>query len=383
MFNKQRNPKEPPILSWVITIILFMVGAWPIALFTLFRIITVGSITSPPKRQNHPYTIYEPIDLEPVEETRPAKKSTRRQPVRRKGSVPIPKNWGRKLSTIGLILTVIFGIYLFGVVFDVLSYWEYGLMSYEIEQLLQATGFFGGSLLVFLLGLARKRKASRYTRYLQLIGRRETVSIPTLAEALPVSYRKACDDLQDMLERSFLPTGYIDRNAKMLILSENGLRDEVPKPQPEPKATPKEQPKSEEPDVLQQIRYLRDNIEDEAMRQKVDRIGEITARILEYQKSHPDSAEELRSFLNYYLPTTLKILRSYEQMEEQRINGENIRTTKAKVEGMMDKVVEGFETRLDKLFHTEAVDITSDIQVLEQMLQQDGLAGEDLKMPRL
>ena len=116
------------------------------------------------------------------------------------------------------------------------------------------------------------------------------------------------------------------------------------------------------------------------MSRKIDRIGEITAKILDYQRQHPDSEPELRSFLNYYLPTTLKILRSYAQMENQGIEGENITAAKQRIEGMMDKVVEGFEKRLDKLFRSDAVDITSDVQVLEQMLQQDGLSADELKI---
>lgn len=378
MLNQQRNPKEPPILSWAITIGLFLVGAWPIALFTLFRILSVGSITSPPKQQKRPLNApREPIDLEPVA-NKPAKKAKVPKPARRSGTVPIPKNWGKRLCFWGLIAAVVTGLILGDTLLETLSELKHGLTFDDIQELLQPTGFFAGSLVVLFCGLSRKGKAARYRRYLQLIGQRETISVETLADALPVSYRHACNDLQDMLERGYLPAGYINRNSRMLILSESGLREEAPKPQ---KPVP-EQPPAQEDNVLHQIHQLRDSIEDSAMRQKVDRIGEITARILDYQKAHPDCAAELRSFLDYYLPTTLKILRSYEQMEEQRIDGENIRTTKAKVEGMMDQVVEGFETRLDKLFHAEAVDITSDVQVLEQMLRQDGLTGEDLKLPR-
>ena len=378
MLNQQRNPKEPPILSWAITIGLFLVGAWPIALFTLFRILSVGSITSPPKQQKRSLNApREPIDLEPVE-VKPAKKNKAHKPARRSGMVPIPKKWGRRLITLGFLAAVFSGIPLAGQLIDFLTTMQSGISSYMVRGLLQSTGFFAGSLVVLFCGLSRQGKAARYRRYLQLIGRRDTISVDMLAQALPVPYRRACNDLQDMLVRGFLPVGYIDRTSRTLILSESGLREEAPKVQ---ESVP-EQPPVPKDDVLQQIYQLRDNIEDPTMRQKVDRIGEITGRILDYQKAHPDCAAELRSFLDYYLPTTLKILRSYEQMEEQRINGENIRTAKEKVEGMMDKVVEGFETRLDKLFHAEAVDITSDVQVLEQMLRQDGLTGEELKFPR-
>ena len=61
--------------------------------------------------------------------------------------------------------------------------------------------------------------------------------------------------------------------------------------------------------------------------------------------------------------------------EEQGVEGENIRSAKARIEGMMDKVVEGFEKQLDKLFQDDAMDIATDVQVLERMLEKDGLSG--------
>ena len=75
-------------------------------------------------------------------------------------------------------------------------------------------------------------------------------------------------------------------------------------------------------------------------------------------------------------PTTLKILKAYAQMEAQGIEGENISAAKERIEGMMDKVVEGFEKQLDKLFQDDAMDITTDVEVLERMLDKDGLSGK-------
>ena len=83
----------------------------------------------------------------------------------------------------------------------------------------------------------------------------------------------------------------------------------------------------------------------------------------------------LRQFLNYYLPTTLKILNAYAQMDAQGVEGENITAAKARIEGMMDKVVDGFEKQLDQLFQTDAMDIAADVEVLERMLEKDGLGG--------
>ena len=121
---------------------------------------------------------------------------------------------------------------------------------------------------------------------------------------------------------------------------------------------------------------MNDEIPDEVMSAKIDRIEEITRKILNFQKAHPNKEGQLRTFLNYYLPTTLKILRAYAQLDAQGIEGENISAAKKRIEDMMDQVVSGFEKQLDKLFQDDAMDITSDVEVLENMLKKDGLSDE-------
>ena len=81
--------------------------------------------------------------------------------------------------------------------------------------------------------------------------------------------------------------------------------------------------------------------------------------------------------MSYYLPTTLKILRAYAQLEDQEVEGENISAAMERIENMMDKVVEGFEKQLDQLFQGDALDITADVEVLERMLAKDGLSSQD------
>jgi len=116
------------------------------------------------------------------------------------------------------------------------------------------------------------------------------------------------------------------------------------------------------------------------MSAKIDHIGEITSKIFVYLREKPDKEGQLRSFLSYYLPTTLKILRAYAQMEAQGIEGENIKAAKSRIEGMMDKVVDGFEKQLDRLFQDDAMDIATDVEVLERMLDKDGLGGQGMTL---
>ena len=296
------------------------------------------------------------------------------QGITRQGR-PVDLSRGKGMTVAGIAFAAVFGIVLVTAL-PILSMGAGFLTASAI--LSPAIGFFLAGLAMTWVGTQRNKQAKRFRKYLALIGRRESVSITTLAQAMPVSFRKACHDLQDMLDSGILETGYLDMSTAWLILSDEGVQEP---PQPEERAVePQEEAPldmSDDNAVLGEIRRLNEDIDDEVMSRKIDRIGEITGKIFAFQKQHPNRAGQLRSFLNYYLPTTLKILKAYARMEEQGIEGENIRSAKARIEGMMDKVVDGFEAQLDKLFQDDAMDITTDVQVLEQMLEKDGLSGGD------
>ena len=82
--------------------------------------------------------------------------------------------------------------------------------------------------------------------------------------------------------------------------------------------------------------------------------------------------------MNYYLPTTLKILNAYDRMGEQGVAGENITSTMHKVESMMATIITAFEKQLDNLFGAEAMDISTDMVVLENMMAREGLTDDPL-----
>lgn len=127
--------------------------------------------------------------------------------------------------------------------------------------------------------------------------------------------------------------------------------------------------------AVSEMRRLNDAIKDEKISAQIDHLEGVTKKIVEQVVAEPKKLSQIRKFLNYYLPTTLKILHAYAQLESQGIEGDNITAAKARIEGMMDKVVEGFEKQLDKLFEHDAMDITTDVEVLEKMLSKDGLSG--------
>ena len=91
---------------------------------------------------------------------------------------------------------------------------------------------------------------------------------------------------------------------------------------------------------------------------------------------HPEKLPQIRKFMNYYLPTTLKLLNAYDRMDDAGISGENIDSTKAKVEKTMAVLVTAFDRQLDALFGDEALDVATDIKVMETLLAREGLVGE-------
>lgn len=289
---------------------------------------------------------------------------------------------GKTLTILGLIGAAVFG---FAAIDELLFYLPY-FSWYALEEVFVPLFFSCASMGVAAWGWFKTRQARRFRKLLNLIGKQKLVDIHAVADAFPCKYEKACEMLQDMAYMGYLgPTAYVDSASGQLVLTGEGVRARRKAEEKAADSAKKTKPKEDEEQelsILQEIREVNDAIPDPVLSRKISRIEEITGHILEYQKKHPEKAGELHTFLNYYLPTTLKILNAYAELERQGVEGENISTTKERIERMMDMVVEGFENQLDKLFRDDMLDITSDISVMEKMMGRDGLAG-DMQMPKV
>lgn len=129
--------------------------------------------------------------------------------------------------------------------------------------------------------------------------------------------------------------------------------------------------------ILRQIRELNDRIADEVLSAKIDRIEQVSGRIFKAIEDDPAKKDAAGTFLNYYLPTTLKLLENYADFEEAGVSGENLSQAKSRIEATMDSIVAGFEHQLDELYRTDAMDIDSDIRVMETMLRRDTASVAD------
>ena len=131
--------------------------------------------------------------------------------------------------------------------------------------------------------------------------------------------------------------------------------------------------------LLQQLRQVNDAIPDPVMTAKISRLESVSARIFQLAKEDPAKKAQLQKFMDYYLPTALKLLNTYASLSAQDVQGGNITEAKQNIERSMDLLVTAFENQLDKLFQSDALDVSADVAALEGMLNLDGLSGSDFK----
>ena len=130
--------------------------------------------------------------------------------------------------------------------------------------------------------------------------------------------------------------------------------------------------------AIAEMKRLNESIKDEKISRQIDRLEEISGKIFDCMKASPEKLPQIRKFMNYYLPTTLKLLNAYDRMGSQGVSGENISGTMERVENMMGTIVTAFERQLDGLFGDQALDISTDITVLENMMAREGLSDDPI-----
>ena len=123
---------------------------------------------------------------------------------------------------------------------------------------------------------------------------------------------------------------------------------------------------------IQKLRACNDAIPGELVSEKISRMEELTKRIF-------DRVDDIERLMEYYLPTAVKLLEAYEELDHQPVQGENILNSKKEIEDTLDTLNIAFEKLLDDLFQETAWDVSSDITVLKMMLAQEGLTEDDFK----
>ena len=251
-------------------------------------------------------------------------------------------------------------------------FWSTDWIRLWLENFIMALAFLLGGGAMILRGVEMDRTLKRYAKYLSVMGDRDTVTVYELASTLGYSERRVERDLQKMIDRGYFG-GRAYLNVEMGRLFRSGeAREELERQQAEQRAKQTAAAtKTEYSDVLARLRRANDLIEDEVLSAKIDRLESVTARILRAVEEDPKKKESMDTFFRFYLPTTQKLLDSYAEFEGAVVEGENLRQAKQRIEDTMDSIIRGFEHQLDQLYKADAMDVASDIRVMETMLKRD------------
>jgi len=126
----------------------------------------------------------------------------------------------------------------------------------------------------------------------------------------------------------------------------------------------------------QEMGRLYSSIQNTVIRKKINELMQVSDKIVQDAIHDPSDVPQIKKFLNYYLPTTIKLLNAYDRMDAQGIEGANISGTKGRIEDMLDTAIEAYKKQLDSLFANQALDIETDIDVMNAMLAREGLSGD-------
>lgn len=272
-------------------------------------------------------------------------------------------------------------------------------------------------------GITLNGRANRFKRYVAVAQQKLYCSIEELMSRTGKSRKYIIKDIKRMIQKGWFVQAHLDKQESCLIISDELYeqyrltqsnyeeQQRIQKQQEElEKKQLREQQKAgtkkgtqtgaetggtgqaagdgkerteyekmleEGQNYIRMIRLCNDEIPGEEMSEKLDKLELLVTRIFDRVEKEPELASDLHKMLNYYLPTTQKLLEAYRDLDRQNLELENISRTKKEIEATVDTINQAFEKFLDELFREKAWDIQTDISVLHTMLKQDGYLNGD------
>jgi len=320
--------------------------------------------------------------------------------VYRKGVVPVtsdpPKKGGPiAMMIIGYAMTAVFGIACIGLALMMIPASAVDNVALSITG--AAAGlmvpFTGAGIVLAAAGTKRYGIAKRFQSYCNTLKNNSFCQIESLAEDTGKNVKFTVKDLQKMIDRRYFPEGHIDDHQTCFIGTDKTYEQYVAARESAEKAKAQAEAEAQGframPEDLRQvitegnayiksIREANDAIPDEVISDKLYRMEEVVRKIFEYVRENPDQIAQLRRFMSYYMPTTEKLVKAYQQMDQETILGHNMTRAKEEIADTLDTINEAYEKLYDSMHVDIAMDVASDISVLKTMFAQEGLTKDEL-----
>ena len=251
------------------------------------------------------------------------------------------------------------------------------------------------SVALLLRGINLRKRVKRFKKYVRFIDDNSYFLISDLAKFVKEKERFVVKDLSKMIDLGMFLEGHIDEDKTYFMLNDEVYGDYLNLKKKQMIEESNKEKLNEEIDnsgkediestikagrnYIEQIKGVRNELYREEIATNLDKLGNIADQILNQVEKNPQKAQEVNKFINHYLPITIKLINSYEELNNQLVQGDNIKTAKIEIEKSIDLINNAFENLLDDLFEDVVLDISTDISVLKTLFKQEGLSEEDFK----
>ncbi|MBE6054441.1 MAG: 5-bromo-4-chloroindolyl phosphate hydrolysis protein [Clostridium sartagoforme] len=257
--------------------------------------------------------------------------------------------------------------------------------------------FFSISLGLLLRGINIRKRLKRFKKYVRFMDDDSYFLIKDLADFVKEKESFIIKDLNKMINLGMFKEGHIDEEKTYFMLNDEVYGDylNLKKQEKEKEELKKQEELNRDIDdseerkldtviemgrkYIDQINNIRNELYKEQIALKLDKLQSIAGQILNYVEKNPKKIQEVNKFINHYLPITIKLINSYKELNNQLVQGDNIKNAKIEIEKSIDIINNAFENLLDDLFEDIALDISTDISVLKTLFKQEGLTEEDFK----
>lgn len=272
--------------------------------------------------------------------------------------------------------------------------------------------FFAGMIGV---GCGQKKRLNLAEKFLRLAGNNHYINVEELSLYTNKPHKFILKEIRKMLSAGHFPQGHLDKQESCLMLDDKiygeyldierqrallereqkaqELRNAAAGRAQEQKVESAEEAVrdtgndrndeleamiAEGQECIRKLRNMNDNIPGEEISAKLFRLENLLKEIFEALREHPEQRHQMKKFMNYYLPTTLKLVEAYEEFDDLSAQSQEIIEAKAEIEKTLDTINSAFVELLGRMHRDTAYDVTTDAQVLQTMLAQEGLAGQDV-----
>lgn len=298
------------------------------------------------------------------------------------------KALGLLFTTLGIALTIMFGVT--AGILGILSLFIGSIASKIGTVMMIFLPAMGLSAIMGICGNRLRKKIKRFRSYVKTLNGKPYANVKDLAKSVRKSEKFVRKDLKKMIDKRMFLEGHLDKNGVCFMATDDAYEQylETERNMEERKAEEARRPKTQlSEDVqkvieegnryIEEIRRSNDAIPGVEISNKMYHLENVIRRIFQRVEKHPELINDLHKFMDYYLPTTMKLLNAYEELDKQDMQGENIKTAKSEIENTLDTINVAFENLLDSFYKETAWDVSSDISVLKTMFAQEGLTEKN------